>query len=233
MKKIFKNKLFILVALLMLPLCLLTACDETKYFSVSVFSSDEQRGSVRGPNSTAQLAEGREVELSATDGKGEFICWIKNSSEVVSTDQTYKFTINENTAGTYVGLFTQSEPSYMMYTALTKARVNLTGVIQYNIDVIIRPSSELGEQRSIYSGSLSDANTQLYNKNVFTFLNESSYIIAIEVEYFIGGMEEPLKQTYDNIQLRRNEFTGEQIEVGNASITLTFQKLTKNLVALG
>lgn len=214
---------------------LLTACDEVNYFSVEVFTSDSRRGNVEGPNKTSSIAEGKDVELKATDLNGEFICWIKNSNQVVSTNANYTFTMNGSTAGSYTALFSENSPELISYAALTSASVRLTGISQMNIRVNLTPSSSTTQVQELYNGEVTSQNTAVYNGRVFSFRNESMFILSVSVEYqiIVGGVTNTQTLPINNLQLSENEFTENSITITDQDniVSLTFEKLSKNLVS--
>ncbi len=233
MKKIFNKKFMIVLVLFLVPMFLLTACSQVNYYNIEVLKSSS-RGEVHGPNKTTQIAENSEVTLTATENGGQFICWVKNSSQVISLDSSYKFAMSADTAGTYTGVFSESSPMQMMYTALTGIKINFAEVTNLNVNVNITPSSAITESISVYNGSASNENAFIYNGRVFSFLNEDIYLVDVSVEYEILGYEEKLTETFPTVQLKRSEFTTSKAVVsgnkGQASFELTFEKLSRELV---
>lgn len=225
MKKIFNKNLLSLFALFLVPLFLLTACSEVNYYNVEVYSS-AGHSIVVGPNKTSSLAEGSEVELSASAGKNsEFICWIK-ANQVVSIEETYKFNVNADTAGTYLGLFSESEARYMQYVALTQVEVSL-GITQLNLKVNLKLNQE--EDQLLYDGEASNQAVSAYNGRVFSILNDDLLVFSANIEYYNDEILQVEK--VDEIQLVKTEFVGDKIEVKdkNNILTLTFEKMNKEL----
>ncbi len=234
MKKISRLKTFAILALFLLPVLLLSACNQVNYFSVEVYRSNS-RGEVHGPNKTTKIAEGNEVEIYATDGSGEFICWIKDSSQVVSADKTYKFNMNKETQGSYIGLFTESSPTQMMYATLSGVMVSIAGVTKMNITINITPSTATTQVDTLYTGPATNQASNIYNGKVFSFLNEDLYIINASITYEVAGIDYPLEHNFPTIYLSRTAFTEEKLTLSDnadaPTISLTFEKMNKELAS--
>ncbi len=228
MKKIFNKNLLALFALFLVPLFLLSACNEVNYFNIEVYSS-AGHSIVVGPNKTSNIAEGTEVELTASAGREhDFICWIKNSNQVVSIEENYKFNVNAETAGTYIGLFSESEARYMQYVALTGVSVDL-GITQLNARIKMSLNQDV--EQLLYSGEVSNQTVSIYNGRVFSILNEDMIVFSVEVDYYQDEILEVEK--FDEILLSKIDFVDEKIEIKDKSntITLTFEKMTKELAS--
>jgi len=225
MKKIFNRNWLAILSIFLLPLLLLTACNEVNYFNVEVYSS-AGHSIVVGPNKTSSLAEGSEVEISANAGKNnEFICWLK-ANQVVSIEETYKFKVNAETAGSYIGLFSESQPQFMQYVALTDVSVKL-GISQLNIKVKMKLNQE--EDQVLYQGEASNQSVSVYNGKVFSILNEDLIVFSADIEYY---NDEVLQiEQVNELQLLKSKFDGDKIEVTdkNNILTLTFTKMNKEL----
>lgn len=234
MKKFFKSKIFACLAIALMPLLLFTACDPIQYYTVEVLQTESNRGTAHGPNKEQQIAEGQEVELSATNAEGEFICWIKDSNKVVSTQPQYKFIVNANTAGKYTGLFTQSDPSLMLYTALTKAEVHIANITNFNVTVTITPADTITDvRRELFSGVVANQETNIYNQNVFSLIDSFQFLVSVHVEYYLNETS-PESMDIENLQFDANNFTQEGLKIqddtDNPIIILTFEKLSKSIV---
>lgn len=232
MKKISRLKTFAIIALFLLPVLMLSAWDQVSYFYVEVYRSNS-RGEVHGPNKTSKIAEGKQVELSATNGSGEFICWIKDSSQVVSADSTYKFTMNQETQGSYLGLFTESSPTQMMYATLSGVMVNVEGITKMNVIVNIVPTTATTQVDTLYSGPATNQASNVYNGKVFSFLNEDLFIVNTTIQYEVAGIDYPLEHSFPSIYLSRADFTSEKITLTDndlaPTLSLTFEKMNKEL----
>lgn len=233
MKKKFYIKLFAVLALLIAPLALLSACDDTQYFSVDVQTSQSARGRVIGPNATEQLPEGSNVALTAIDGEGSFICWIKDRTNVVSIDKEYSFSLNADTAGVYVGLFTQTTQTKMMYAALTTLSVDIADVTDISVKIDLVPANAVTEARTIFSKPLTETTISAYDGTVFSFLNKDNYLLNVEVSYKIAG-EIPETISFNDLELNRADFTSDSLTISdnedNPNVTLKFEKLSRALV---
>ncbi len=197
-------------------------------------------GNVQGLNSTSRIAEGNDVHLTANENQDNpFVCWIKDL-QVVSIESEYTFTMSESTQGTYIGLFAEKDPKFMLFTALTTAEVNIPGVTTFNIDVSISPSNDQPTKRTLYSGAVSDEASDIYNGSVFSYLNETLYSINIHLTYYFPGIDEQIEDNY-TLQLADTDFI-EEDEQGNKTsvnkiivsdeqetIKLTFEKMTRVL----
>lgn len=231
MKKFFNCKIFMLVAIFMLPLLLLTACEKVEYFNVEVLTSDISRGSAIGPNQ--QVAQGRTVEIAATPSAGEFVCWVKNSNRVVSTLDHYSFEVNAQTAGTYTAVFSQSLPGQMMYAALTGVNIESSLASNFKMTVSLIPITS-SEPQTIFNGDLQDSHSDtLFNGTVFSFRDDDDFLIDLSLEFFV----EDLQTETCSMQISRSsqDWKDGKIEIVgkgsyNSNITLTFEKLSQDLV---
>ena len=100
-------------------------------YTITANASPSNGGTVSGGG---QYNEGTTCTLTATANSGyEFVHW-KKGNNVVSTDATYSFTVNANTAGTYTAYFQQAAPTqYTITTNVTPVGSGtVTGGGSYN-----------------------------------------------------------------------------------------------------
>lgn len=235
MKKIKWLNLILVLTLLIVPMFVLSACDETKYYYVFAKSSSSN-GTIGGPDGKNKIAEGTEITLSANENS--FICWIRNERKVVSIDKIYRFNLNSSNDGVYTALFQESY-STMNYFVLTDLKVEIKGYTQFNIKINITPTTATTEKDILYEGNLGEGNKNVYDGSVFSFLNESTYLIDAEVSYDFNN--DGQAQKVINVQriLQKNRFNDdgsyqinaslENAEDDNALLTLGFKKLDLEL----
>lgn len=236
MKKKKWLNLFLVLTLLIVPMFMLSACKDTQYYNVFVKASSS-KGSVGGPDGKSKIAEGTEITLSANNDL--FICWVRNESKVVSIDKVYKFNLNASNAGVYTGVFAESYAT-MNYFALTDVEVQLKGYTQFLIKINITPATATTEKNVIYEGSLSEGNLRVYDGRVYSFLNETRYIVDAEILYNFD--QEGQAQKVINVEqliLEKNSFDADgsykinslldNEDDENALLTLNFKKLDLSL----
>ena len=232
MKKIINLKFFMLLAIFIVPMLLLTACDEAQYFAIEVYK--DGNGSVIGPNKYQKLVEDREITLFAeeTDSDSPFICWIKDRSHVVSLDKEYTVKVNEETAGVYTALFSQ-DYSQMLYAALTNIYVNRPEVTDLNVTIKLIPVNASTEQREIFNKNITEQYNQVYDGTVFSFKLQDSFFVKIELDY-MRNLVIPIHEEIGSFTLDRENFANGTFIINDndemPNVTLTFQMLSRSLV---
>lgn len=122
MKSIVKKCLSMVLALFCLAF-ILTGCKEIKNHKITVTSWDITTGSVSGYGT---YKTGYEVTLTATpkSEQNRFLAWLKDGY-VVSQENPYTFTANDDTQGKYIAIFNSE---YLDLLQLSSASVTLPGL---------------------------------------------------------------------------------------------------------
>lgn len=233
MKKSIKTIFF---TLCLCPAFILSACVPPPSYLITAKSSDIELGTVHGYKEK-EMEEGYVVTLTANE-INPFICWIKDDSLVAGTEKNLKLTYNEKTAGEYTAVFEENDISSMMYASLTSVNFepNNYSSISYKIStaLISRGSDNFSD---FANGILKDGeNTETDRTSIIKIDGigqEYSYKILINLtlsnnQEGDNNVEFQISQIVDKTLFNDQgvcEIT-QYNENLNASITLTFEKLT-------
>ena len=243
MKKSVKIFLSILC---LCPILLLTACSSSTYYTINVYWSDSSLGSVVGNYTNPRQLEGTTMTLianenNATASTNPFICWIKDDSQVVSTNKELSLTYNSSTAGDYVALFEETNPSGMIYMTLDNLVVS--GISSYSNVNFTLSYATIGNSNvyvNFESGTLSEIGEFISDHtSVLCFgganeLSTNQYRFRIEITIPIedGSVTNTYtSQRYISNSTFNNQLTTSLTITGteNISITLNFEKLNSSL----
>lgn len=236
----------ILIGILCLcPLLLLTACDSTTYYTINVYWSDWNYGSVVGNYSDPRQLEGTTMTLIATKNTSTastnpFICWIKNNNSVVSTNRELQLTYNSSTAGDYVAVFEETNPSGMTYMSLDNLVVE--GLDSYSNVTFSLSYSLIGSSNTFITfenGSLSDTGEFISDNTNVLFLGSAgqldTYQYRFRLEITSPTNSGTITDTYTGQGYINNDsfdgqlFSSANITRDDVSITLNFEKLNHTM----
>ena len=168
------------------PLLLLTACDSTTYYTINVYWSDWNYGSVVGNYSDPRQLEGTTMTLIATENTSTastnpFICWIKNNNNVVSTNRELQLTYNSSTAGDYVAVFEETNPSGMTYMSLDNLVVE--GLDSYSNVTFSTANFDFNGSTLTSAHFVSNNLESTYSSTVPTYKEDGTYLDAYHQTY--------------------------------------------------
>ena len=247
MKKSLK---MFLISLCLCPLLLLSACGTTSYYTITVSPSDSVLGSVLGTLSDSAQVEGTSMTLTAKENNAQtnpFICWIKNNNTVVGTDSTLTLTYNSSTAGRYTALFAETNPSSMMYTALSTITFDpADDVTSLNFSLSYsRTASGSDVYTTLASQTLTAENTYTSDHTSVLYLGSAGTISNYQYRFYLQittvdstGRETTYSLTSQTI-LNNSYFNGSNSceitiydNVSDSNIVLSFEKLSKELFSV-
>ncbi len=241
MKKSIKT---LLLALLVCPLLLLSACVPPDTFTITASSSEPAWGRVTGSPNEA-VDEGTSLSLGIIETSQEdhpFIGWVKDYEKYVSSEGTLELTANAENAGHYTAVFDEDANS-MRFATLTQVFLDSStyssATFKINASVSTSGSSNY---KAFAEGTLTAGDafeTDLSSIVYFGALGstrEYKFEILLELSNAEGTVSKTIK--FSN-KLANDTFASTSAcEISamideNDSVTLSFQKLSKDMYNSG
>lgn len=226
-----KRKFFAMFTILFIPFLALVGCGETKTFSVTTNSSNEDLGTGSG-GSLDLFNEKSKVTLKATELKGNtnpFLCWIKDRSRVVSSDKEYQITVREATAGEYTAVFQETHAQSMRFATLNK--ISYVGTESFtNFSYTV--TYELANQPiTLCEGEIGQNEMNVFDGNVFDLSSDAnlSFTIHINASNSVAEISYP---DYVVKNLTNSTFDGQNVWIcstEDGNFTFEFAKLNSTL----
>ena len=224
-----KKSIKVLLSILCLcPMLILSACTSSTYYTINVYTSDSNLGSFVGNYTNPSQLEGTTMTLIAnennsTSSTNPFVCWIKNDNQVVSTNNQLTLTYSSSTAGDYVAVFQETNPSSMIYMALDS--ITISGLSSFSNVTFTLSYSTIGNSNvyaTLESGTFSDIGDYLSSHmSVLCFgganeLSVNQYRFRIEVT--TPTEDGSVTSTYTSQEYINNSSFNNQL---NKSLTMT------------
>lgn len=120
-----KNLKMLLAGIGLCSVALLSACTPPNKYLITAYPSDSTLGSVIEASSInlTEKTEGTKLTLTAKENHEQsnpFICWIKDYKNIVSISKTLELTYNSQNQGNYTAVFSETNLSNMMFSAITE-----------------------------------------------------------------------------------------------------------------
>ena len=233
-----KKKFFALFALLLIPTFALFGCGKSQSFYIYVQTSNASLGT---PTELSQYPyeKGSTVTISTSEtepDKNPFLCWVKDTSRVVSTKKSFDIVVDENTQGLYSAVFEGA--SQMNFATLTG--INYTGseYASFSYTVHYAPSNNLTQKTLLCQGSSSAREMNTFSNDVF-YLRElegpagRTLVFTITIKATTANGDKTFNfPAYTDIHVSNSDFGGGltfNVPTGDGAFEFEFSKLHKGL----
>lgn len=224
MKKVGK---IILASALLVPSLALFACSAPNSYTLTTYSSNELLGTVSG-GSQKSLVEGTIVPISATpkpNSESQFLCWIRNRSQVVSTESSLEVTLSAETDGTYTALWSETSPSSMLYATATSLTYSAENIASIEYTISYAYSTSTTNFNTLTSGTMEgNSSTTIFDDDVF-YLGKAgdfySYVFRVNI---IATYSDTGNVATETLEFSGNMINNSSFTNGSASLTGTTQQ---------
>lgn len=224
MKKVGK---IILASALLVPSLALFACSSPSSYTLTTYSSNELLGTVSG-GSQKSLTEGTIVSISATpkpNSDAQFLCWIRNRSQIVSTESSVDITLGADTDGTYTALWNEASPSSMLYATATSLTYSAENIASIDYTISYAYSTSTTNFNTLVSGTMEgNSSNAIFEDDVF-YLGSTgafyNYIFRVNV---VATYSDTGNIATETLEFSSDMISNSSFTNGTATLTGTTQQ---------